>query len=101
MPPIGSLAADKAGNAKGTDTSPMPTRRVFLRMATAQGIALPAACGVLYDIADAGPAGAAKPAHPQALIPAHKGAVRPQPGLEPAHAQIMRDFVHPKLELTR
>ncbi len=105
MSPIGSLVGDKAGKPKTADTSPMPTRRVFLRMATAQGIALPAACGVLYDMANAAPAGAAIPAHTPshtpAHAPAHKGALRPEPGLEPAHAQIMRDFMHPKLELTR
>ena len=39
--------------------------------------------------------------HTPAHAPAHKGALRPDPGLEPAHAQIMRDFMHPKLELTR
>ncbi|MGF7206385.1 hypothetical protein GGE65_000946 [Skermanella aerolata] len=85
---------DKANTAI---TSTMPTRRLFLGMAGAQGIVLPAACAALYDVARPSPAAAAKPAHK----PGHKGAIRPDPGLEPAQARIVRDFMHPKLELIR
>jgi hypothetical protein len=100
---VGSLVARRPGNARATDSSHMPGRRVFLKMATAQGIALPAACGALYEVARTAPARAAEPAYAfeQKGASGHKGAVRPEPGLEPARAGIVRDFMHPRLELTR
>ena len=79
-----------------------PTRRVFLTMATAQSIALPAACAVLYDTthttsAQAAPAQAAEPAPSSG----HKGGLRPEPASDGVRARIVRDFAHPRLELIR
>ncbi len=97
MSPMKSFSCKRDDKTSPVNTSTMPTRRLFLGMAGAQGIVLPAACAALYDLAQPSPVAAAKPAHK----PAHKGAIRPDPGLEPAQAGIVRDFMHPKLELTR
>jgi hypothetical protein len=91
-------ASGRRGEVHAAESFLTPTRRVFLRMATVQSIALPAACSALYNVAGATPAQAAE------QVPAsgvQKGRLRPEPELDGSQAQIVRDFAHPRLELTR
>ena len=76
MPPITSPASGKPerGGADPVAGLLAPTRRVFLTMTAAQGIALPAACGVLFNSAGAASARAAEPASAPSSASGHKGA---------------------------
>jgi hypothetical protein len=103
MPPVTSPASGKRGRGEAEPVAGLltPTRRVFLTMTAAQGIALPAACGVLFNSASAAPARAAEPAQPSASSSGHKGGLRPEPAVDGTRARIVRDFAHPRLELIR
>jgi hypothetical protein len=104
MPPITLPGSRKRGRGEVDAAGSLltPTRRVFLTMATAQSIALPAACAVLYDAAHITPAQAAPaPAAEPAPSSGHKGGLRPEPASDGARAWIVRDFAHPRLELIR